>query len=130
MTGGAQTWVHTSFPGAFFSSQGVLYVCVCGEAVEGKQRIDRKAPRTPPSYAHDSYLEVCGEGQGVLGDAVVPLQSAFLDGAENLTIPGVFHSMSKLGTFSTEGGAKRLSYGHMSARLLWPTSNMRGLLCD
>lgn len=49
-------------------------------------------------------LQVCGEGEGVLGDAVVPLRSMFLDGAENVELPGVFHSMSKVGTYDSPGG--------------------------
>lgn len=49
-------------------------------------------------------VQVCGEGSTV-GDAVVPLQSAFLDGAECLEVEGVFHSMSRLGTYSEASGA-------------------------
>lgn len=49
-------------------------------------------------------VQVCGKGS-TIGDAVVPLQSAFLDGAECLEMEGVFHSMSKIGTYSEAGGA-------------------------
>ena len=49
-------------------------------------------------------MQVCGEGQDVIGDAVVPLRSMFLDGAENIELPGVFHSMSKIGTYDSPGG--------------------------
>lgn len=35
--------------------------------------------------------QVCGEGHGVEGDAVVPLQSALLEGAEHVVLDGVFH---------------------------------------
>jgi hypothetical protein len=49
-------------------------------------------------------LQVCGEGQGVEGDGVVPLQSAMLEGAEQVIIDGVFHSMSRLGTFDEPTG--------------------------
>jgi hypothetical protein len=48
-------------------------------------------------------MQVCGEGCTV-GDAVVPLQSAFLEGAECLEMEGVFHSMSRLGTYSEASG--------------------------
>jgi len=42
-------------------------------------------------YANGSYEQVCGEGDGVEGDAVVPLSSALLDGAEHVVLEGVFH---------------------------------------
>lgn len=48
-------------------------------------------------------VQVCGEGSTV-GDAVVPLQSAFLDGADCMELQGVFHSMSRLGTYSEASG--------------------------
>jgi hypothetical protein len=55
-TGGAQTWVHSSFPGARYAEQGVRYVTVIGRAVEGKKRNKKaKEAPTPASYAHDSY---------------------------------------------------------------------------
>lgn len=49
-------------------------------------------------------LQVCGEGEGVIGDAVVPLRSMFLDGADNVELAGVFHSMSRVGTYDSPGG--------------------------
>lgn len=102
VTGGAQGWVDTNFPGAFYKDAGVEYVCVCGKTVEGVKRggtIWNREDPSPPSYAFNSYEQVCGEGSTV-GDAVVPLQSAFLDGADCMELPGVFHSMSRLGTYS------------------------------
>lgn len=164
MTGGAQTWVHASFPGARFVGQGVAYVCACGRTVVGKSR-DKKVQkeRTIANYACSSYeqvrrpctpclarpacryrplllpfrsglpysraavkfddkvvwrqrvrtmpqrggvhAQVCGEGEGIVGDAVVPLQSALLEGAEHVVLDGVFHSMSRVGTFDTDSGA-------------------------
>lgn len=35
--------------------------------------------------------QVCGEGDGIEGDAVVPLRSALLEGAEHVVLDGVFH---------------------------------------
>lgn len=100
VTGGAQKWVDTSFPGAFYKDMGIGYVCVCGKTVEGVKRdVWKMEDPSPPSYAFNSYAQVCGDGATV-GDAVVPLQSAFLDGAECLELEGVFHSMSRLGTYS------------------------------
>lgn len=49
-------------------------------------------------------VQVCGEGEGVIGDAVVPLRSMFLEGADNVEVPGVFHSMSRVGTYDSPGG--------------------------
>lgn len=49
-------------------------------------------------------MQVCGEGEGVIGDAVVPLRSMFLDGADNIEVPGAFHSMSSVGTYDSPGG--------------------------
>jgi hypothetical protein len=44
-----------------------------------------------------------GEGEGVHGDCVVPLRAALLPGANNLVLDGVFHSMSRIGTFDERG---------------------------
>uniref|UniRef100_A0A7S0RWZ9 Uncharacterized protein n=1 Tax=Chlamydomonas leiostraca TaxID=1034604 RepID=A0A7S0RWZ9_9CHLO len=107
MTGGAQGWVHTTFPGAVFSDAGVAYVTVCGLTVEGRRELGADGKpvkvegrqRTPAEYAYDSYREVCGQGQGVRGDAVVPLDSAHLAGARQVVVPGVWHSVSRIGTF-------------------------------
>jgi hypothetical protein len=48
---------------------------------------------------------VVGEGDGVHGDCVVPLRCALLPGAgaTNLVLDGVFHSMSRIGTFDERG---------------------------
>lgn len=44
-------------------------------------------------------VQVCGEGDGLEGDAVVPLCSALLAGAEHVVLDGVLHSMSRIRTF-------------------------------
>lgn len=36
-------------------------------------------------------LQVCGEGEGVWGDSVVPLHCALLPGANNVILDGVRH---------------------------------------
>lgn len=97
MTGGALTWVDATWPGAFFAGQGVAYVAVAGRAVRGNKEADR---RTLSGYASGSYQQVCGEGDGTVGDAVVPLSSALLAGAEQVVLDGVFHSMSRVRTFN------------------------------
>lgn len=96
MTGGALTWVDSTWPGAFFAPAGVSYVTVASRAVRG----DVRAPqRSLERYAAGSYEQVAGEGHGVEGDAVVPLDSALLDGAHHVVLDDVLHSMSRLGTF-------------------------------
>ena len=110
MTGGALGWVNTTFPGAHFKAAGVSYVCVAGSTVTGRKRVSKEEPRSPPLYAHDSYTQVCGDGQGVIGDAIVPVTSAVLEGAHNVVIPGVLHSMSKLGTWDEDSGEYILAW--------------------
>lgn len=51
--------------------------------------------------------QVCGDGQRVEGDAVVPLRAALLPGAQaRLVLRGVYHSMSRIGTFDEDSGAR------------------------
>ena len=58
-------------------------------------------------------MQVCGRGDGVLGDGIVPVEAALLEGAEQVVLDGVFHSMSQLGTFDTSSGA------HLQISALW-----------
>ncbi|KAF5834129.1 hypothetical protein DUNSADRAFT_9289 [Dunaliella salina] len=125
VTGGAVGWVHSKFPGAYFADQGVSYISVCGLTVKGRREVtadgkvvyDTRRARHPYEYAYDSYNQVCAEGQGTVGDAVVPLQSAYLAGARQLVIPGVWHSMSRIGTFEDESGV--VWYGSDSVVDTW-----------
>ena len=135
MTGGALTWVHKAYPGAYFASEGVRYVSVGGRTVKGSRegstfsstqvisgyqsskdgnREDigeggERKLRTPQEYAFDAYSEVCGEGEGVVGDAVVPLSHVFLAGSSQVLLEGVWHSMSRVGTF--EKKSSQVWYG-------------------
>jgi hypothetical protein len=63
-----------------------------GRTVRGKVGPDAKG--TLAGYACNSYVQVCGSGDAVEGDAVVPNDFAILDGADNTVIDGVFHSMA------------------------------------
>lgn len=119
MTGGAQGWVDSTYPGAFFADQGIAYTCVAGRTVRGHREFprQREGPRIAEEYAWDSYSEVCGEGEAVEGDAVVPLSSATLDGAATLVLDGVYHSMSRIGTFDEESGV--VWYGSDSVLDVW-----------
>jgi hypothetical protein len=64
----------------------------------------RDAKGTLAGYSAGSYAQVCGEGDGVEGDAVVPNAYAFLEGAENVVVDGCFHSMSRVGTYDEDSG--------------------------
>ena len=90
MTRGALTYTQREYPGAFLSSKGVKYVTVAGNICKG----DRDAPRGDRSrFAFNSYRTVCGDGDGY-GDGCVPLGSAHLEGAQQITIP-CWHSIDK-----------------------------------
>ena len=120
-TRGALRWVDETWPGAFFDGDGdgadggVKYTCVTGRTVRGVAGPDAKG--TLAGYSHNSYIQVCGSGEGVEGDAVVPNDFAVLDGADNIIIDGVFHSMSKVGTYDT--AAKDVWYGSEEVVDLW-----------
>ena len=115
-TRGVLRWVNDEWPGAFYESAGVRYYCVTGRAVRGVAGPDAKG--TLPGYACGSYAQVCGEGGGVEGDAVVPNEFAVLEGASsNLVIDGCFHSMSRVGTYDEP--AKDAWYGSEEVVDLW-----------
>lgn len=94
MTGGALTWVNNNWPDAHFADQGVKYACIAGCSVRGNMRAHRRALSR---YSASAYSQVCGAGHLVEGDSVVPNRSAFLKGADNVLLDGVFHSMGKIG---------------------------------
>eukprot|EP00241_Pyramimonas_parkeae_P004703 CAMPEP_0114225888 /NCGR_PEP_ID=MMETSP0058-20121206/929_1 /TAXON_ID=36894 /ORGANISM="Pyramimonas parkeae, CCMP726" /LENGTH=361 /DNA_ID=CAMNT_0001336557 /DNA_START=40 /DNA_END=1125 /DNA_ORIENTATION=+ len=102
-TRGALRWLNEEYPGAFFDD--VNYVTVAGRAVVGKeeQRVEgEKQKRSLRQYAYSSYQQVCGAGE-VDGDCVVPKDWALLEGANQIVLDGVFHSMSKIGTYDEAG---------------------------
>ena len=101
VTGGSLTYVSSRWPGAYFKGKAVVYVTAGSRAVRG----DSSAPKqTLSGYSYGSYKQVIGEGDGVEGDAVVPLQCALLDGAIHVVYDErVVHSMSKIGSFEEAG---------------------------
>ena len=99
-TRGALAWVDRRWPGAALKNEGVSYTCVAGRTVRG--RAGEAFKKKLAGYSHNSYVQVCGEGDMVVGDAVVPCEYATLDGAENILLEGVFHSMSKVGTYDED----------------------------
>lgn len=88
-TQGALRYVEENFPGAFLQDQGIEYVTVGGSAVFGVESADRG---TPEKESFISYERLAGRGD-VIGDGIVPLSSAHLDGATQITLPKAKHSI-------------------------------------
>ena len=96
MTRGALRYVDSSYPGAHLTrgiADSLFYVTVAGTAVKG----DRLAAEGSISkFASGSYQQVTGaalDSEEVVGDGVVPLSHAHLEGAEQITLEGCFHSI-------------------------------------
>lgn len=75
-------FVKNNYPGAFYP--GVRYVCVAGKAVYGDRTWNNW-------FTYNSYALTCGQG-ACWGDGITPIAAAHLDGAENLTLEGIWHS--------------------------------------
>jgi len=76
-------FVNDNYPHAFYDD--VEYICIVGKSVQGKKS-------TPQKWlAYSSYELTCGQGDA-WGDGIIPIASAYLDGATNITIDGVYHS--------------------------------------
>jgi len=118
-TRGALKWLSQTSPGAFHAQEGVRYVSVMSRTVRGRSLpAGSKAERTPASYAAASYCTLLeGGGEGVWGDAVVPLDCALLPGSESVVFEGVWHSMSRVGTFDEDSGL--VWYGSESVVDAW-----------
>ena len=82
MTRGALTWTDKNLPGAFLAEKGVHYVTVASDLIKGSEFAENG---TPAKAAYNSYRLVCGTGD-VPGDGVVPLQSAHLPEAAQITM--------------------------------------------
>eukprot|EP00884_Botryococcus_braunii_P005659 jgi/Botrbrau1/15094/Bobra.0255s0007.1 len=87
-TRGILTYVRDSCPGNYHPE--INYVTVAGKAVEGAKFGDRKASLFR-QLVGAGYLTVCGSAD-VWGDGIVPLPAAHLEGAEQITLEGVYHS--------------------------------------
>lgn len=93
-TRGTVASLNVRAPGAFLRrSASLVYVTVASGRIVG----DAAAPPgSAARTAYNSYQMVCGEGD-VPGDGIVPLNSAHLDGATQLTLD-CFHSIAEPGT--------------------------------
>jgi pimeloyl-ACP methyl ester carboxylesterase len=122
VTRGALGWLNTGWPGAFFAPE-VRYISVAGRTVTGRPGLakDADGKRRPPAYAASSYSTlVGGDGDGVVGDAVVPLSVALLEGAQHVELPGVWHSVSRVGTFDEASGVSWYGSGEVVDSWLLP----------
>ncbi|KAL4446771.1 hypothetical protein ABPG77_008015 [Micractinium sp. CCAP 211/92] len=86
-TRGILTWVNDAAPGAYHSE--VQYTTVAGRYIQG-------APLLGPGTWQQrvvgaGYKQVCGDA-AAWGDGVVPVPSAHLEGAQQITIEGAYHS--------------------------------------
>lgn len=97
------TFVNTNYPGAYYREQ-VRYVCVAGKSIFGKRG------NFWENFTHRSYELTIGRGE-CWGDGITPVEAAHLEGAENLTLDGVFHS--------PRGG--RYWYGSAEPFRVWST---------
>ncbi|KAL7566438.1 hypothetical protein ACA910_000918 [Epithemia clementina (nom. ined.)] len=89
VTRGALRLTNELFPNNFHAGDNLFYITVMGESVEGVEQ-DRKGPS---GFAYESYTRVCGIGN-TIGDGVVPVCSGHLDGAIQINLPGVLHSIN------------------------------------
>jgi len=112
VTRGALDYVNCQYPGAFLRNDGVGYVTIGSNAILGDNSRDKDtvnednvanelyATRGEGSVgrvAYTAYKSVCGRGD-VMGDGVVPLDWTQLDGARQIRLDGVLHSINEAGT--------------------------------
>lgn len=105
-TRGILTYCSDAVPGAFHPE--IQYITVASNFVRGVKLNGQGGFLA--KFAGAGYQQVCGDAE-VEGDFIVPVASAHLDGALNLTLDGAFHSplgekLSFLGPWY--GGAKYL----------------------
>jgi hypothetical protein len=116
MTRGALRYTNTYYPDAYQHYQNtttitttnennnnnntIFYITVCGDTVQGIEQVKQswmdwiRPPSTTMSgFAYNSYKAVCGNGT-MIGDGVVPLCSAHLQNAIQITIPNIYHSIN------------------------------------
>jgi hypothetical protein len=99
VTRGALKNTDLAYPGAFLKDDGIKYFSVGGAAVVGKMvekelnDFQSKASRV----AFNSYVAVSGKGDQI-GDGVVPFDWTQLDGAKQIRLDDVVHSINEAGT--------------------------------
>ncbi len=85
------SFLDETTPGAFFAPR-TAYVTVEGSFVQGASRDD---PDRRRRAAGGAYARVLGEaGREADGDGLIPAPAAHLDGATQLTLPGIIHGQA------------------------------------
>lgn len=84
-TRGILTWCATNAP----PQAGIAYTTVASRYVKGAALRDPGASLAARA-AGFGYAAVCGDARA-WGDAIVPVESAHLEGAAQVTLDGVFH---------------------------------------
>lgn len=117
VTRGALKYTDDNYPGAFLKDEGIGYVSIGGAAIVGDDSKDTELSALPPDLrgsaadeyyrqrgegnanrvAFTSYQAVAGDGN-LIGDGVVPLEWTQLEGAKQLKLPDVLHSINEAGT--------------------------------
>ena len=119
VTRGALKFVEENYPGAFLKEEGIKYISIGGKAIVGDKNdavvdssdadtdadIESNADQvyavrgegSAKKVAFTSYEAVCGDGN-VVGDGVVPLEWSMLEGARQIQLDDVLHSINEAGT--------------------------------
>merc|ERR1711862_133509 len=113
-TRGALETTNSNYPGSFLSENGISYITVVGDALTGiseesmqieeqeRREFDdiyrARGEKSAQNVARINYQALLGKVDGVRGDGVIPVDIAHLDGAEQITIKGVLHSINEAGT--------------------------------
>jgi len=83
--GSSLAFTNLLYPGSFHDD--VRYVSVIGDAIEGGGFPPLDSFLAASSYAANTG----GSGEGARGDGITPIECASLEGAENVTLKGVYH---------------------------------------
>jgi len=99
VTRGALKNTDLRYPGAFLKDEGIQYFSVGGAAILGEMvdKEDQNFRARASRVAYNSYVAVSGKGDQV-GDGVVPFAWTQLDGANQIRLDGVVHSINEAGT--------------------------------
>ena len=109
VTRGALKNTNEMYPGAFLKEVGISYISVGGAAIVGNNAKDQdpetdadelyanRGEGSASRVAYTSYEAVSGRGD-IIGDGVVPFEWSQLDGARQIKLDGVLHSINEAGT--------------------------------
>jgi len=107
-TRGALENTDAAYPGAFLDT--IPYITVAGNAItvgnddhDSNSRVadkvyEKRGEGNAQNVAKVNYQAIAGECDGISGDGVIPISAAHLQGAEQITLDGVLHSINEAGT--------------------------------